>query len=126
MGWLKIQKLEYLEDRTSSFNEIKNFLMCLRWHILKSYRFVAKVTFKTNFSFFFLNDSVARETFFIKIKINSIIKNTLKWSLKCFFHKTRDRTKLFQRGSWKQDLTDISGTGENPKKIKEEAGIAVK
>lgn len=46
--------------------------------------------------------------------------------IKMFLPQTRDRTKLFQRGSWKQDLTDISGTGENPKKIKEEAGIAVK
>ena len=36
MGWLKIQKLEYLENKTEFFSEIR------------SYRFVAEVTFKVN------------------------------------------------------------------------------
>ena len=44
MGWLKIQKLEYLENGTEPFSEIK---MYLKWHILRSYRFVAEVTFKS-------------------------------------------------------------------------------
>ena len=29
MGWLKIQKLEYLENRTYLFYEIKRFLTCV-------------------------------------------------------------------------------------------------
>ena len=36
MGWLKIQKLEYLENKTEFFSEIR------------SYRFVVEVTFKVN------------------------------------------------------------------------------
>ena len=28
MGWLKMQKLEYLENGTSFFHEIKKFLTC--------------------------------------------------------------------------------------------------
>ena len=46
MGWLKIQKLEYLENGTWFFYEIKKILnLYLRWHILRSYRFLAEVTF---------------------------------------------------------------------------------
>ena len=41
MGWLKIQKLEYLENGT--FKKILN--LCFRWYILRSYSFVAEVTF---------------------------------------------------------------------------------
>ena len=45
MGWLNIQILKYLENRTSLRN--KNILnLCFRWHILRSYRFVAEVSFK--------------------------------------------------------------------------------
>ena len=46
MGWLKIQKLEYLENATLFFYEIKKFLICFRWHILRSYHFAAEVIFK--------------------------------------------------------------------------------
>ena len=47
MEWLKIQKLEYLENGTYFFYEIKKILnLCFRWHILRSYRSVAEVTFK--------------------------------------------------------------------------------
>ena len=46
MGWLKIQKLEYLENGTLFFYEIKKILnLYLRWHISSSYRFLAEVTF---------------------------------------------------------------------------------
>lgn len=38
----------------------------------------------------------------------------------------RDKTKFFQREGQKQDLTDISETGENPKKLEKEAWVAVK
>ena len=51
MGWLKIQKLEYLENGTELFYETKKILnLYLRWHILRSYRFVAEVTFKVGLS----------------------------------------------------------------------------
>ena len=47
MGCLKLQKLEYLENGTQLFSEIKKILnLCLRWHNLRSYRFVAEVTSK--------------------------------------------------------------------------------
>ena len=47
IGWLKIQKLEYLENGTQFFYEIKKFLTCASdGHILRSYRFLAEVTRK--------------------------------------------------------------------------------
>ena len=46
MGWLKIQKLEHLENKKKIFCEKKILNLCFRWHILRSYRFVADVTFK--------------------------------------------------------------------------------
>ena len=46
MEWLKIQKLEW--ERNIIFLRNKKILnLCCRWHILRSYRFVAEVTFKT-------------------------------------------------------------------------------
>ena len=46
MGWLKIQNLKYLENGRSFFREIKKILnLCLRGVILRSYHFVAEVTF---------------------------------------------------------------------------------
>ena len=45
MGWLKIQNIEYLENRTELFYKTKKIInLWLRWHILKSYCFVAEVT----------------------------------------------------------------------------------
>ena len=38
MGWLKIQKIKYLENRTKLF-------LCFRRHILRSHHFIAEVTF---------------------------------------------------------------------------------
>ena len=46
MGWLKIQKLEYLESGTEFFYEIKKFLTCASYDTLRVFRFVAEVTFK--------------------------------------------------------------------------------
>ena len=47
MGWLKIEKLEYLENGTWLFYEIKNFLICASddtfWEVIV---FVTEVTFK--------------------------------------------------------------------------------
>ena len=43
MGWLKMQKLEYLENGNKKILNV-----CLRQHILRSYRFLAEVTFKTS------------------------------------------------------------------------------
>ena len=46
-GMVKVQKLEYLENGTYFFLRNKKILnLCLRWHILRSYRFLAEVTFK--------------------------------------------------------------------------------
>ena len=45
-GGLNIQKLEYLENGTYFSTKWKILNMCLRWHIFRSYRFVAEVTFK--------------------------------------------------------------------------------
>ena len=45
VGWLKIQKLEYLIENNFSMKQ-KNLNLCLPRHILRSYRFVAEVTFK--------------------------------------------------------------------------------
>ena len=41
-----MRKLEHLENGTQFFYEI----LCFRWHILRSYRFVAEVTFKSPLS----------------------------------------------------------------------------
>ena len=47
MGWLNKQKLKYLENRTELFYKIIKILnLCPRWHILRSYCFVAEVNFK--------------------------------------------------------------------------------
>ena len=52
MGWLKLQNLEYLENGTWFFYEIKKILnLCLRWHILRSYCFLAEVIFKSKATF---------------------------------------------------------------------------
>ena len=51
MGGLKLQNLEYLENVTKRFNEIRKFLTCASLvhhkmcHILRNYRFVKEVTF---------------------------------------------------------------------------------
>ena len=42
MGWLKIQKLEYLENGTLHFQKIKKFLTCATDD--RSYSSVAEVT----------------------------------------------------------------------------------
>ena len=41
-----MQNLEYLENGTKPFYEIKILKLYLRFLILRSYRFVAEVTFK--------------------------------------------------------------------------------
>ena len=47
MGWLKREKLEYFENENLFFLRNEKLLnLCLRWHILRSYRFLAEVTFK--------------------------------------------------------------------------------
>ena len=46
MEWIKIQKLEHLRTERNFSMKQKNSQLCLRWHILRSYRFVADVTFK--------------------------------------------------------------------------------
>ena len=43
MEWLKIQKLNNLRTEHNFSTKILN--LCFRWHILRSYRFVAEVTF---------------------------------------------------------------------------------
>ena len=46
MGWLKIQKLEYLENGTEFFYEIKKFLIWASdFESFESHHFVAEVTF---------------------------------------------------------------------------------
>ena len=48
-GWVKIQKVEYLENRTYFFCKLKKFLNCASDDtILRSYRFLVEVTFKTS------------------------------------------------------------------------------
>ena len=48
MEWLKIGKLEYLENRTELFYEIKKkFIFRFKWHILRSFHFVVEVTFNS-------------------------------------------------------------------------------
>ena len=45
---IKIQKLEYFENGTQLFYETQEILnLCIRWPILRCYRFVVEVTFKT-------------------------------------------------------------------------------
>ena len=56
MGWLKIQKLEYLENKTIFLRNKKILNLCLRQHILRSYRFVAEVTLNVLLSRNFLNE----------------------------------------------------------------------
>ena len=46
MRWLKIQRLQYLENRTQFFYEIKEFLICA---LDALDCFVAEVTFKETF-----------------------------------------------------------------------------
>ena len=54
MGWLKIQKTWISWERNIIFLQNKNFFdQCLRWHILRSYRFVVEVTFNTHLTYLF-------------------------------------------------------------------------
>ena len=46
MGWLEVQKLEYLENETIFLRNKKILNLCLKSPILRSYRFLAEVTFK--------------------------------------------------------------------------------
>ena len=46
MGWLKIHKLESLENETFFLQNKKIHNQCLRWHISRSYSFLADVIFK--------------------------------------------------------------------------------
>ena len=46
MGWLKIQKRDYLENGKYLFYEIKNILTSVKVKFLKSYGFVTEVAFK--------------------------------------------------------------------------------
>ena len=48
MGWLETQKLGYLENVATYLWNKKILNLCLRWHILRSYHFVADVIFKWN------------------------------------------------------------------------------
>ena len=50
MEWLKIQKLEYLENKTNFLRNKIILNLCLRWHTLRSYHFAAEVTFNEFFS----------------------------------------------------------------------------
>ena len=48
-GMVKNTKTWIPRERNTTFLWKKKFpYLCLRWHILRSYRFVAEVTFKTN------------------------------------------------------------------------------
>ena len=42
-GMVKNAKLEYLENGTQPFHEIKNLNLCFRCNVLSSYRFVAEL-----------------------------------------------------------------------------------
>ena len=44
MGWFEIQKIKYLNYDFSIKSE--NSYTCLRWYILRSYRFEVELTFK--------------------------------------------------------------------------------
>ena len=53
MRWLEIQKLECLENGTQLFQKMKKILnLCLKWHILRSYRFAMEVTFNYRLKMF--------------------------------------------------------------------------
>ena len=45
MGSLKIQNLEFLENKTIFLRNKKILKLCLRWHILRNCCFVGEVTF---------------------------------------------------------------------------------
>ena len=45
MGWLKIQKRDYLENGKYLFYEIKDILTSVKVKFLKSYGFVTEVAF---------------------------------------------------------------------------------
>ena len=51
MGRLKIQKVEYLKNETIFLRNKRILNPCLRWNILRSYCFVAEVTFKKQTGF---------------------------------------------------------------------------
>ena len=88
MGWLKIQKLEYLESRTYFFYELIN--LCFRCHILRSYCFVAEVTF---------NDSVINSTIpmiFYEKMLTQDIRKVLKKLAKLPFN-FRNKNSVVKR-----------------------------
>ena len=70
MGWCKIHKLEYLENGTFFLRNKKNvyLYLCLRWHILRSYRFVAEVNFKYSACFMNLNCQSRNSLVFLKFQ----------------------------------------------------------
>ena len=44
-GMVKNTKFDYLENETTFLRNKKIINLCLRWHILRSYRFIVEVTF---------------------------------------------------------------------------------
>ena len=44
-GMVKLHKLEYLEQNITFLQNEKILNLCLRWHVLRSYCFVAELTF---------------------------------------------------------------------------------
>ena len=54
-GWLKIQTWIFWERNINFLQNKKILNLCLRWHILRSYRFLAEVTFKAKV-FTYLNE----------------------------------------------------------------------
>ena len=78
MGWLKIQKLEWIsweQDETFLQNKII-ISLCLRSHILTSYLFVAELTFKETFE----KIKVSNITYMDLILITNTEESITEWS----------------------------------------------
>ena len=68
-GMVKNTKFDYLENETTFLRNKKISNLCLRWHILRSYRFIVEVTF---------NDKDNRTTF----------QTSHMMSFQCLYFKT--------------------------------------
>ena len=87
MGWLKIQKLEYFENGTLFFYEIKKFLICVSDHTFWELSFCSRgYIYITKIAYLMKKKVLHKNCLFMKnnrnclsnqIKITNLMKNKL-------------------------------------------------
>ena len=111
MEWLKIRKLEYLEKEQTVLRNKKILNLCLRWHILRSYHFVAEVTLKLP------NMNLSELSFLCLFKIlnaSSSVSSFILTYFRCpppFFLRWKGGGVNFDYFPWRGESEKLKGGG---------------